>query len=256
MSATSIWRSADPAEPLGRLRRPSVPAWQRWLAGVCGVAVLAGGGLVAGRSSLFAVDRIRVVGASHLGAGAVKRLAGIARDANVLFLDAGAVERRLEADPWIRRATVERAYPSTVTIRVEERAPVAAVPGDGGYALVAADGTLLEQGAPSPGALPLIAAEREVPTAAGPAPPVGMPARALAALSPGLRARVATATVLGDGTLSLGLTGGVRVLFGTAERASQKGRVVEAILRWARAEDVALSVIDVRAPGSPAARPA
>ncbi|HXF36925.1 MAG TPA: FtsQ-type POTRA domain-containing protein [Actinomycetota bacterium] len=220
------------------------------------MAVLAGGALVAGRSSLFAVDRIRVVGESHLGARAVIRLAGIGPDANVLFLDPGAIERRLQADPWIRRATVERTYPSTVTIRVEERTPVAAVPRDGGYAVVAGDGTLLAYEAAPPSDLPLIVAEREVPTAVGPAPRVEAPARALAALPAGLRARVARAVVLPDGTVSLELLGGARILFGTQERASEKARVAEAILRWGRAEGVDLSVVDVRSPRSPAARPA
>lgn len=251
MSATSTPRSA---EPLGLLRRGTVPRWQRVGAAALGLclAALAVAGLVVGRSSVFAVDRIRVLGEDHLRAAEVVRRSGIVPGTNLLFLDARAVERRIEADPWVRDAVVSRTFPSTVTIRVVERDPVAVVERNGGAVLVASDGTELGPGPPDPG-LPLLTAERDAPGGGAAVPATGAPARALAALPPGLRARVREVAVLPDGGLRLRLASGTRVLFGGPDRAVEKGRVLRSILRWAEGEGVALATVDVRAPWAPSA---
>jgi len=249
LSATSIPR---PAEPLGLLRRSSVPRWQRVGAAVLSAATLAAAGLVVGRSSLFAVDRIRVVGEDHLRAAEIVRRSGIEPGTNVLFLDAGAVERRIEADPWVRDAAVTRRLPSTVTIRVVERTPVAVVQRNGRPVLVAADGTELGPASRNPG-LPVLAAEPDALGGGVPVPATGAPARALAALPAALRAQVREVTVVPGGTLRLRLASGARVLFGGPGRAAQKGRVLRSILRWAAAEGVTLATIDVRAPSAPSA---
>jgi cell division protein FtsQ len=249
LSATSIPPSA---EPLGLLRRRSVPGWQRVGAAILFLAVLGATGLVAGRSSVFAVDRIRVVGEEHLRAAEIVRRSGIEPGANVLFLDTGAIERRIEADPWVRDATVTRRLPSAVTIRVVERTPVAVVRRNGRPILVAADGTELGPVSRDP-RLPVLAAEPDVPGGGPPVPQVGAPARVLAALPAALRGRVREVTVLAGGALRFRLTSGTRVLFGGPEQAVRKGRVLRAILRWAAGAGVDLAIIDVRAPSAPSA---
>lgn len=249
MSATSI---PPPAEPLGLLRRSSAPRWQRVGAAVLCVAVLVATGLLVGRSSLFAVDRIRVVGEDHLRAAEIVRRSGIDPGTNVLFLDAGAVERRIEADPWVRDAVVTRSLPSTVTIRIVERTPVAVVPRGGRTVLVAADGTELGPVARDPG-LPVLVAQPDALGGGISVPATAAPARALAALPPALRSRVREVALLPGGSLQLRLASGTRVRFGGPERAAEKGRVLRSILRWAREGDVALATIDVRVPSAPSA---
>lgn len=249
MSATQIPRSA---EPLGLLRRSSVPRWQRIGAAIVCLASLAATGLVVGRSPLFAVGRIRVVGEDRLRAAEIVRRSGIEPGTNILFLDAGAVERRLEADPWIRDARVTRQLPSTVTIRVVERTPVAVMERDGRPVLVAADGTELGPVARDL-RLPVLAAERDALGGGVAVPAIEAPARALAALPPELRAQVREVAVLPGGSLRLLLASGTRVLFGAPGQAAEKGRVLRSILRWAAAEGVTLATIDVRAPSAPSA---
>ncbi|HXF73877.1 MAG TPA: FtsQ-type POTRA domain-containing protein [Actinomycetota bacterium] len=216
------------------------------------LATLAATGLVVGRSSLFAVDRIRVVGEHHVGAAAIVRRSGIGPGTNLLLLDPAAVERRIETDPWIRDATVTRSLPSTVTIRVAERTPVAVVEEGGRAVLVATDGTLLGP-APLDARLPVLAAEADALGGGAQVPPTSAPARALAALPPMVRGRVREVTVSPGGGLQLHLAAGTRVLFGTGEQAAEKGRVLRAILRWAASEGLTLARIDVRAPAAPSA---
>ncbi len=250
MSATSI--SPRSAEPLGLLRRSSVPRWQRVGGAALFLAVLAGTGLVAGRSPLFAVDRIRVLGEDHLSAAEIVRRSGIEPGTNVLLLDPAAVERRIEADPWVRDATVTRSFPSTVTIRVIERTPVAVVQRNGRPVLVAADGTVLGPASRRP-RLPVLAAEPDALGGGVPVPSTGAPARVLAVLPPAIRGRIREVAISPGGSLQLRLATGTRVLFGTPERAVEKGRVLRAILRWAATEGRSLARIDVRAPSAPSA---
>ena len=77
---------------------------------------IAGVSLVASRSSLFHLRHLEVVGTTSLTRAEVARLAALSSSTNVLWLDPGAVERRLEADPWVATATVSRRLPGTIRI--------------------------------------------------------------------------------------------------------------------------------------------
>ena len=62
-------------------------------------------------------------------------------DTNVFHLDAGAIERRLERDPRILRATVTTSLPNRIAIAVVPRTRLALL-GAGGE-LVGADGVVI-----------------------------------------------------------------------------------------------------------------
>jgi len=79
------------------------------------------------RSSVFAVERVTVVGNAHLSADEVRELAAVPEDATLLRFPASEVESRLEASPWISSATVTRDFPDTMRIRVSEYVPAAIV---------------------------------------------------------------------------------------------------------------------------------
>ena len=59
-----------------------------------------------------------------------------------------------------------------------------------------------------------------------------------------------------DGFVVLRMRAGYSVRFGDGSRAREKGRVLSALLAWARDHGVTPRSIDVTAPDAPALRPA
>ncbi|HET9248439.1 MAG TPA: FtsQ-type POTRA domain-containing protein [Actinomycetota bacterium] len=216
-------------------------------AGSVGLVVAA---LAASRSFAFDVRRVEVSGIEHLHRPQVVRVAGISDATNALWLDEGAVERRLEAEPWVEAADVRVTLALTVEIAVRERAPVAVAKG-ASTTLMAADGTALGSGK-TPRGLPVIELAG-VGSVEGVRPsPVGA-ARALGAMNPSLRAQVARVRVLLDGTLELHLRDGPTVRFGTPEDARRKASTIRRFLEWARIEGTPLRSLTVVSPLAPAA---
>ena len=210
------------------------------------------GAFFASRSSWMHARGIEVDGASRLPRAQVVDAAGVSLATNVLWLDEGAVERRLEAVPWIADAEVRVALPWTIEIAVVERAPVA-IPSDGlREVLVAPDGTTL---GPADGTRGLPRIQLSPPAASGGAVQSARGAAvALGAMDPELRAEVASVTVLVDGSLEMRLRGGVSVRYGESVDVRRKAALLERILRWASRDGEWLAAVSVVAPGHPAVR--
>lgn len=69
----------------------------------------------------FAINQIPVEGSHRLTDVQVAKLGGVSLGQNVFSVDTEAIERRLLASPWIRRATVVRRLPGELRIELEER---------------------------------------------------------------------------------------------------------------------------------------
>ncbi|MEK9751659.1 MAG: FtsQ-type POTRA domain-containing protein [Rhodospirillaceae bacterium] len=91
----------------------------------------------------FKVDEILVVGRSETKQEELLDAVRLARGAPILAFDLGAARTRVEALPWIRRATVERMLPDTILINVEERRPVAIWQHNGRYSLIDDNGEVI-----------------------------------------------------------------------------------------------------------------
>jgi cell division protein FtsQ len=210
---------------------------------------VAGGSLALSRSSLLRLRHLEVVGTSSLTRAQVVRLAALSWSTNVVWFDAGAVERRLESDPWVATATVSRRLPGTILISVVERAPVATIHDGVAFTLLAADGVALGTVEADP-ALPEI-----VVTAGSSFPEGNAPARAaamaIAGLDGGRRPAVVRA-VVDAGALSVELDGGTRVEFGDPTGIEAKTAAVRRILRWATAQGTSVASVNVTVPDSPA----
>lgn len=76
-------------------------------------------------SDRLQVKRIRIDGTRVLSPEAIRAAAGITDNHNLLFFNAGAVEKRIEALSYVKSCSVRRAFPDTVIIDIEERAAVA-----------------------------------------------------------------------------------------------------------------------------------
>ena len=194
------------------------------------------------RSPLLDVDAIEVEGATRTEPDAIREASGVAVGSAMTSLDPGAVEARLEALPWIAQATVARAWPSTVTITVEERAPVVVAAGATGPVLVDADGRVVATGsldglpevegdAPAPGGR--MAAEDRVAIAV------------VAGLPADLRRQVVAATTSRRG-VELELDDGIEVEWGDETQSAAKAEALRVILQ--EGDRPTIARIDVTVP--------
>jgi cell division protein FtsQ len=204
------------------------------------------------RSALFALRRVEVRGFAHRSAAEVVTRADVPTGTNIIWLDTAAVERRLESDPWIARATVTRALPSTLEISVAERRPIAILRDGPAATLVAADGTRLGA-APTRARLPAIRLPPAAPATIG-IPGEAGAVRAMAALTPSVRHRIREIDVAVGGTLTALVRGGPVVELGPAVDLDAKARVLRRVLSWERTTGSALAAVSLVAPAAPAAR--
>jgi cell division protein FtsQ len=205
---------------------------------VAGVGLaLAAGAAASTYSGLFAADRLLVIGERMRTEDAILRRAGLAPGSNVFHLDRAGAREALLADPWIADAVIETSLPSTITVRVTERRPIAVSSGT----VLAADGTVLP-GAPPTG-LPVIRGAGSLQ----PADRSGA-ASVVASLRPAERRALTAVTVASDGAVRLSL-GPIEVRWGTPAENERKAAALAAVLD---AEGTSSpSRIDVSVPGAP-----
>jgi cell division protein FtsQ len=211
------------------------------------------GGYAVSRSALFAARSIVVKGNVHLSRAQVLRLGGVSPETNLVWLSPASVEGDLGSSPWVVSATVERAFPSSLTILVVERVAVA-VAGSPKRYLIAADRTVLGPVA-GEASLPLVETGVDRLRTGERVPEPAAAFAAVAALPPTLRPGVARAKVNEQGVLTMTLRDGASVIYGDATQAEEKGLALQALLRWADRHDVVPATLDVRAPARPALRP-
>ena len=97
------------------------------------------------RSPMLDVDRVQVLGGQTTGMDALQRALGIGIGDQMVDLDLGAAERRLEQLPWVRTARVVRSWPATLRVIVVERQPEARIADpDGRWWLADGTGRLLD----------------------------------------------------------------------------------------------------------------
>jgi cell division protein FtsQ len=222
------------------------------------------------QSPLLAVDSVTVKGTARESRAAVESAAAVKKGSALLFVDTSAVARRVEALPWVARATVDRDLPNGLTITVIERSPVAwarrAPPVGspegtlGAIVLVDRFGRVLG-GAPSaPTGLPELVGMVLVPDRGERIEPAG-PARAVGQLPDALRAQ--TGSVIrrhGQAVLRLvqppggapPVAGEVRL--GNLDEVAAKGAAALAVLDQLAVAGEHVEYVDVRVPGAPATR--
>lgn len=116
-----------------------VPRWKRLLKGL-GILLFAAalfttpwwGRAALSRLAFFRVRRVEIVGARYLAPSDVlKRLAVDTSES--VWMALPPLARRVEKDPLVASATVERRLPGTLVVTVVEKVPVALVPARGGF---------------------------------------------------------------------------------------------------------------------------
>jgi cell division protein FtsQ len=221
-----------------------------------GVVVAALAAWLVINSPLFAIREVRVVGNARLTSSEILKLGGVRLGTNLFRLSPAAVEGDLRRSPWVSDARVDRRWPSTIVLRVEERRPVAWARSPHGPVVVSGDGTALPPGAslfPNPGIPSLGRTDRRL----GPGDSIagGPSLRVAASFGPelaGLVARVRTT----EGQVVLELHRDGTVLYGTADASGAKNAAALALIRRTRREGIEVGYLDVRDPSSPVLKPA
>ena len=241
--------------------RPSLPQLdpRAWLAHVAptrrslavGLGLLAvafGGYLIARETSMFAVDRIEVKGASPPLAGKVRQALSSFTGRSLVGLDGSAVLGRVDALPTVVSASYDRAFPHTLRVAVVPEVPAAVLRRGADSWLVSRRGRVME--ALGPTALPRlpriwISTHTQVRvggelTASGSA----IAAHAIG-LAGAFAARVASASY-SDGVLAFRLHRGLEVVLGDAGDIKLKVAVAERVLGMLPAGS---TLLDVSVPG-------
>ena len=146
--ASPLWRSARMRFVLGLLVLAPLAAGAWWWSSgrAATVAGEAADSAVASAATLgFAVDEILLAGREKSARASVMKAIGLRRGHPIFGIDLASVRRRLEGLPWVRSAIVRRMLPATVVVELIERHPLVHWQHEGAFALVDAEGAVIER---------------------------------------------------------------------------------------------------------------
>ena len=205
------------------------------------VAALKAGAVEATVDAGMAVDEVFIEGRRHAPMEGLRKSLGIARGDAILTIDLAAARARIEANPWVAAARIERRLPDRLHIRIVERRPVALWQHRGEVAVVDRAGRVLTRSG--------VAAYAALPLVVGSGAPAALPALAAAmAEAPELRRRLSAASWIADRRWTLRFDDRTDVLLpeGPPERAWRR---LAALQRRAAILDADVTRVDLRDPG-------
>lgn len=210
-----------------RARKRRLLSLRPVLIGLVLIGLLAGAAWVVVGSTLLAVHHVHVVGASRLDPVEVEEAARVPDNRPLARLDTGAIRRRVEALPAVKRATVERTWPSTVTITVVERTAAAAVQRPGKpLALMDGTGVVFADVTAPPAGMSVLSLTNPGPTDLATTAALAV----VASIPPAVRADVASVTAPTPASVTLTLSSGLTVIWGDASNSARKAQELAAVL--------------------------
>jgi cell division protein FtsQ len=195
-------------------------------------------------SSVFGARSVDVRGTHFLSAAQVRDAAHISSGTPLVRIDTLAVSRRVEKLAAVSSAHVSTSFPSTVVISVTERQPVGYVRSSSRSVLVDRTGAQYRAVAAVPEGLPRFV----IPTGADARPTGEAVAAVAAALPASVRTQVRSIEALNPAAITLVLTRGRVVQWGSASRTADKARLLPLLLRHGSSQ------IDVTDPDLPFTR--
>lgn len=134
----------------------------------------------------FAVVELKPIGNSRLSVGEVEGLLDGLRGLNIVTTPLEPWRQRLLSSPWVREASLRRALPGTIEVRIVERVPMAVARSGDSLLLIDEQGTVVDEFGPRYRALDLPIVEGLMERAGTPGPPdeahVALVAETLASL--------------------------------------------------------------------------
>ncbi len=197
-----------------------------WLVTAGIVFLVAGIVTVAVYSPLFALRTITIEGASRVDAQKVHQALEGQIGTPLALVDLGRITRELAAFPAIRSYVTQTVPPNTLVIHIVERQPIGVIAAGSGFELVDPAGVVLGGSSTQPAGMPVI----DLAGASKDSAAFQAAASVIQALPASLRSQVASVTATTKDDVTLLLTGGERVLWGSAERSDYKARVLKALI--------------------------
>ncbi|ROS54236.1 FtsQ-type POTRA domain-containing protein [Frigoribacterium sp. PhB24] len=196
-------------------------------------------------SPLLSLQTIRVEGTDRVDASAVRTALDGQIGTPLALIDFDEVTRELAAFPLIASYVTETAPPHTLVVRIQERQPVATVAAGDGFELVDPAGVVVQRLDARQEGVPLV----DVGGAALDGPAYRSVAEVLLALPVTLRSTVGTVTASTADDVTLQLTSGERVVWGSADESAKKAQVLAGLIADQARRDPGASVeYDVSAP--------
>ena len=222
----------------------------RFLMMLAALAVL----VVLARSRIFVVREIEVAGNLIRQDAEIAGLSGIRLGMSIFSVDKEEVSRNISADNYVELQEVNIQLPDTVTIRVRERTPCAAVNSAGVIMLVDQEGYILERLTYLPD-IPgvIVVSGMDVSVGAqsrmigsGTAGQMAVMQKMLSALqASGVQKLVSELNVADQNNLYLVSESGIQILLGDEERLDEKLLWMEAVLEELTGRGVMSGVLDV-----------
>jgi cell division protein FtsQ len=209
-----------------RARRRRLRAARPWLVALGVLALAAGAWAVVFQTPLLGVSRIHVVGTRLVTPDEVRGAAGVPAGTPLARVDLDAVTRRVRALAPVERATVSRDWPDTLTVRVVERTPAAAVPAGQRFAIIDRTGVVFDSAPQRPADLPVVAVATPRPDD----PTTRAALTVLAALTPELRGALVSLVAEAPTRIRLELSEGRAIIWGDATANDAKAQTVTGLL--------------------------
>lgn len=208
-----------------RPSRATVRGLKVVLAAVALTVVTVALGLLLYFTPAMSARQIVVVGTGAVTQEEVLAAAAVRTGTPLLQIDTDAVADRVATIRRVASARVQREYPSTLRITVEERVPLAIKDFPDGTHMFDRDGVDFATGPPPP-ALPYLDVENP-----GPAdPPTRAALAVLTALRPEVATQVGRIAAPSVASITLTLTDGRVVVWGTNDRTDEKAEKLGALL--------------------------
>lgn len=237
--------ASDPGRRTRRAfaRRAWARRWLTWryvLAGLLVLVLVVGSVWLVYFSSYLALKSADVTGTRHLTKDEVLTAADLPIGDPLARVDADAIARRVRAMAYVKSVEVTREWPDKLRIDLTERTAVAVVDLGGAIRGLDADGVVFSTYRKAPPGLPHVQVTGDPDQDT-----LREAARVVAALPASLSSRVDHLEVATVDQISLSLTGGKTVVWGSADQSQLKAEVIGPLLKQPG------SVYDVSAPGQP-----
>ena len=187
--------------------------------------IVVGIGLLLYFTPVMSVRNTVVAGLGVLTQEDVVAAAAVAPGTPLLQVDTDAVAGRVAEIRRVATARVQRQYPSTLRITVEERIPVVVKDFPDGPHLFDRDGVDFAIGPPPPG-VPYLDADNPGPND----PPTKAALEVMTSLRPEVAGQVARVAAPSVASITLQLVDGRQVVWGTTDRTEEKAAKLSALL--------------------------
>lgn len=217
---------------------------------LCCVLLLGGFVTAAVYSPLLALSTITITGTSRIDRAQVLSAVDGQVGTPLALVNFTKIRSELSKFPLIRSYVTESVPPNTLIIRITERTPIAAIQTASGFSIVDPAGVVLQQATDRPKGIPLVTAGAAITTSAAFTASVDV----ILALPATLTTKVDSVTAATKDDVTLTLTTGQKVVWGSSDQSLLKARVLAALIT---AQGGSTSVTyNVSAPTNPVVGPA